>query len=81
MDLIYHGSMTKNADGINKLIGPDGKCLVATDEYFWKDPKDIKHCRVKTRSCIKTEPTVTIKDYNTYIHQRQWIKSREQKDN
>ena len=25
MDRIYHGCMTKNADGTNRLIGPDEK--------------------------------------------------------
>ena len=32
MDLIYHGCMTKNADGTNKLIGPGEKRLIATYE-------------------------------------------------
>ena len=34
MSLIYHGCMTKNANGMNKLIGPGGKCIVQTGEYF-----------------------------------------------
>ena len=57
--------MTKNTDGSNRLIGPGEKCLVPTDEYFWKDPRDIRSCMVKTRSCTRTEPTVSIKDYHT----------------
>ena len=30
MDQIYHGCMTKNVDGMNKLIGPGKKCLRLT---------------------------------------------------
>ena len=65
MYLIYHGCMTKNKDCLNRLIGPGEKCLVPTDECFWKDPRDIRSCMVKTRSCTRTEPTVSIKDYHT----------------
>ena len=65
MYLIYHGCMTKNTDGSNRLIGPGKKCLVQTDECFWKDPRDIRSCMVKTRSCTRTEPTVSMKDYHT----------------
>ena len=34
MDQIYHGCMSKNVDGMNKLIGPGEKCLVSTKECF-----------------------------------------------
>ena len=73
MDQIYHGCMTKNVDGTNKLIVPGKKCLVPTEKCFWKDPRDIKNRKVKTRSRTKIEPTVSIKDYDTYMRQKQWI--------
>ena len=50
MAKIYHGCMTKNADGSNRIIGPAQKCLVPTDKCFWKDPEDIKSCRLETNS-------------------------------
>ena len=52
--------MTKNVDGKNKLISPGEKCLVPTKNVFWKDPRDIKNHKFKTRSRTKTEPTVSI---------------------
>ena len=73
MEKIYHGCMTKNADGTNKIIGPGEKCLIPTDKCFWKDPRDIKKGEVKTRNCTKKEPIVSIKGYNGYKQQRQWI--------
>ena len=73
MGQIYHGCMTKNVDGTNKLIGPGEKCLVPTGKCFWKDPRDIKKCKVKTRSCTRKESTVSIKDYDNYMRQKQWI--------
>ena len=73
MKKIYHGCMTKNTDGTNKIIDLCKKCLVPTDECFWKNPRDIKKYKVKTRSCTKKEPTVSIKDYNNYMQQKQWI--------
>ena len=45
MDQIYHGCITKSVNGTNKLIGPGEKCLVPTEECFWKDPRDIKNVR------------------------------------
>ena len=66
MAQIYHGCMTKNADGTNGIIGPGEKFLVPTDECFWKDPRHIKKCKVKTRSCAKKEPIVSIKDWQLY---------------
>ena len=34
MDQIYYGCMSKNVDGMNKLIGPGEKCLISTEECF-----------------------------------------------
>ena len=66
---IYHGCFYKNADGTNKINKAGEKCLVPTDECFWKDPCDIKH-GVKTRSRAKNEPRVTLKDLNRYYNEK-----------
>ena len=47
MELIYHGCITKNADGTNKIIGLGEKCLTLSAQCFWKDPRDIKSSGVK----------------------------------
>ena len=73
MEQIYQGCMTKNANGTNKLIGPGEKCLIPTAESFWKDPRDMKDCKVKIRSCTKYEPVVRVQDYDNYFKQKQWI--------
>ena len=49
------------------------KCLIPTAECFWKDPRDMKDCKVKTRSCTKYEPVVSVQDYDNYFKQKQWI--------
>ena len=41
--------MTENADGTNKIIGPGEKCLVTIGKCFWKDPRDIKKCKVNKK--------------------------------
>ena len=85
MDLIYHGSITKNIDGTKKLIVAGEKRLVSIDRCFLKNPQDVKKCQMKSRSCTKKESTVSRKDYDTYMRQRQWIDCLvlviEQKDN
>ena len=60
MAKIYHGCITKNADGTNKLIGPGEKSLISTDKCFWKEPEDIKSSGVKTRSQTINQPAVII---------------------
>ena len=81
MELIYHGCMTKNADGTNKIIGPGEKCLTLTAQCFWKDPQDIKSSAVKTRSQAARQPTVSTQGYNYYFENkeriRQWISGTE----
>ena len=66
---IYHGCFYENADGTNKIIKAGEKCLVPTDECFWKDPCDIRH-GVKTRSHAKNEPKVTLRDFNRYYDEK-----------
>ena len=77
MELIYHGCMSKNADGSNKIIGPGETCLTLTFQCFWKDRQDVKSSGVKTRSQAAKQPTMRIQDYNDYFenqeHIRQWI--------
>ena len=53
MNCIYHGCMTKNADGTNKIILAGEKFLVPTAKCFWKYPKDIECMGAKTRSQTK----------------------------
>ena len=72
MALIYHGSLSKNANGTNKLIGAGEICLTATAQCFWKDPKDIR-CGVKTRSQSVNQPTVSTEDYKYYFLKKQRI--------
>ena len=67
MDQVYHGCMTKNVDGTNKLISLGEKCLVPTEKYFWRDLTDIKNRKVKTTGCTKTKLTVSFKDYDMYM--------------
>ena len=74
MELIYHGCMTKNADGTNKIIGPGEKCLTPTAQ-------DIKSSGVKTHNQAARQPTVSTQDYNYYFENkeriRQWISCTE----
>ena len=59
----------KNADGTSKIIKAGEKCLVPTDECFWKDSFDVKH-GVKTKSLANNEPGVTLKDFNRYYDEK-----------
>ena len=80
MALIYHGCFTKNADGTNKLIGPEEKCLTPTAQCFRKDPKDVRS-GVKKRSQTANQPTVSNEDYEYYFQKEQrivqWISDTE----
>ena len=50
MDRLYHGCMTKDADGKNRLIGPGEECPVQTVRPFWKYIEDIETSGLKTRT-------------------------------
>ena len=52
-----------------KLSGQVKKCIVPTDECFQKDLCDVKN-GVKTRSRAKTEPKVTLRDFNRYYDEK-----------
>ena len=73
IDQIYHGCMTKNADGRNRLIGVDKKSLVPTAKPFWKYIEDIETSVVKTCIQCKKQPTVSHKAFSTYF----WNKDKE----
>ena len=54
MAQIYHGCMTKNADGTNGIIGPGEKFLVPTDEYvFGKILDTLRNVRLKQEAVPK----------------------------
>ena len=73
MGLIYHGCMTKNADGTNKLIGPGEKCVTPTGQCFWKDPQDVRS-GVKTCSQSIKQPTMSTEDYDYYFQNKERIR-------
>ena len=53
MAQIYHGCMTKNADGTNGIIGPGEKFLVPTDECFGKILDTLRNVRLKQEAVPK----------------------------
>lgn len=73
MAQIYHGCMTKNSDGTNRIIGP-GWWFVPTDKCFWKDPEDIDSWGVKTCSQTINQPAVCNKDYNHHFENKKYIR-------
>ena len=82
MGLIYHGCMTKNADGTNKLIGSGDKCVTSTAQCFWKYPQDVRS-GVKTHSQLIKQPTVSTEDCNYHFQNKeriqQWISGTEKR--
>ena len=81
MDKIYHGCMKKNADGSNKLIGPGQKFFVPTADCFQKNPSDVKHCKVKTRSHTMLHGKTTIIYFKPQEWISQWILGTNLEDN
>ena len=45
----YHGCWSVYEDGTRKLISKWSRCMYATDDPFWKDPKDVDF-KIKTRA-------------------------------
>ena len=68
----YHGCMLKNADGANKIISRNKKCIVPTGKCMLKYPTDVPN-RVKTRSKIKNEPTVGYEEVDMYFATKYFI--------
>ena len=84
MERLYHGCMLKNADGTNRIIAADEKCLVPTCKCFWKGSCNVKH-GVKTGSRAKNEPTIDCKAFDNYRAKKEftdrWVLGKEQKSN
>ena len=68
----YHECMLKNADGANKIISGNEKCIAPTDKCMWKYPTDVPN-GVKTRSKAKSEPTVGYEEVGKYFATRYFI--------
>lgn len=51
---IYHDCFYKNADGTNRIIATNKKCVTPTSKCFWKDPNDVEHGE-KTSSRANSE--------------------------
>ena len=72
MEPIYHGCYFRNADETNKRIRIGKKCLVPTNECFWKGQRDVKN-EVITRSCTKSELFIGQKTIEQHQKQKQFI--------
>ena len=48
-DKVFHGCMSKNSDGTNRIIEKNFTCLYHTNVPFWKRVRDVDF-RVRTRS-------------------------------
>ena len=70
MDRLYHGCMTKDADGKNRLIGPGEECPVQTVRPFWKYIEDIDTSGLKTRTQYKKQSTVSNTAFDTYFENK-----------
>ena len=70
MDRLYHGCMTKDADGTNRLIGPGEECPVPTVRPFWKYIEDIETSGLKTRTQYKKQSTVSNTAFDTYFENK-----------
>ena len=76
----YHGCMLKNADGTNKIISGNEKCIMPTDECLWKYPSDVPN-GVKTRSKANNEPNVVYEEVDRYFATKysihRWVMGKE----
>ena len=45
----YHGCWSIYENGTRMLINKNARCMYATDDPFWKEPKDVDF-KVKTKS-------------------------------
>ena len=69
MSIIYHGCFRKNADGTNKIIANDERCLIPCSKPFWKYIEDIPS-GVKTRSQYKRQELVDRRTFDTYFQEK-----------
>ena len=76
MDFIFHGCMTKNADGTNRIIGPGEQYFVPTVNCFRKYPDYVVKHEVQTRFQAKKLHTVSLTAFDRYFKEKstpRWI--------
>ena len=66
---VYHGGLTKNWDGANRIIEKNKACLFPTSTPFWKDLEVIPS-GARTRSQEKNQKLVKKGEYNRYFKQK-----------
>ena len=62
----YHGCWSIYEDGTRKFISKKARCIYATDDPFWKEPKDVDF-KIKTRSQKNKMARATRKDVLEYL--------------
>ena len=65
----FHGSMTKNKDGTNRIIEKNHICFCPTSAPFWKKTADVDF-KVRTRSQEQKQDLVKRQDFNRYCRRR-----------
>ena len=63
---ICHGCCSVYEDGTRKLISKWSCCMYATDDPFWKDPKDVDF-KIKTRAQKNRMARAKQKDVLKYL--------------
>ena len=70
MDRIYHSCVYANADGSRKFIAKNEKCLVSTNQCFWKDASNTCS-KIKTRAMTICEKAVPLKIIGNYFKDKE----------
>ena len=65
-DGIYHGCWSVYEDGTRKFISKGRGCYFATNDPFWKEPKDADF-KIKIRAQKKRTPIAKQKDGVEYL--------------
>ena len=68
-DKVFHGCMSKNSDGTNRIIEKNFTCLYHTNVPFWKRVRDVDF-RVRTRSQEARQNAVKLQVFNRYCRRR-----------
>ena len=63
---IYHGCWSIYEDGTRMLVSKNASCTYATDDPFWKEPKDVDF-RIKTRAQKRKMNKPAMKDVVKYL--------------
>ena len=66
---VFHGCMSKNSDGTNRVIEKNFICLCPTSQPFWKRARDVDF-GVRTRSQELGQGKVKLQDFNRYCRFR-----------